>query len=111
MLASLISYKISMVDVDLNQANDEVEEGGATPIDDEDGSDDKSNSSSDNNSSDSGHDDDDSSTNSESNSSRDYDTLYNGNDWGEPPSDREDEDADLFYKEYDDDIDYYDKDI
>ncbi|KAL0011158.1 hypothetical protein SO802_006266 [Lithocarpus litseifolius] len=95
------------------KANDEVEEGGTTPIDDEDGSDDKSDSSSDSNSSDNGHDDDDddSSTNSESNSSGDYDTPYNGNDWGEPPSDREDEDSDLFYEEYDDDVDYYDKDI
>ncbi|KAK9986372.1 hypothetical protein SO802_031323 [Lithocarpus litseifolius] len=34
-----------------------------------------------------------------------------GNDWGEPPSDREDEDADLFYEEFDDDVDYYDQDI
>ena len=30
---------------------------------------------------------------------------------GEPPSNREDEDADLFYKEYDSDVDYYDEDI
>ncbi|KAL0015378.1 hypothetical protein SO802_002447 [Lithocarpus litseifolius] len=30
---------------------------------------------------------------------------YSGNDWGEPPSDREDEDTDLFYE------DYYDQDI
>ena len=30
---------------------------------------------------------------------------------GEPPSDREDEDAELYYEEYDDDVNYYDKDI
>ena len=30
---------------------------------------------------------------------------------GKPLSEREDEDADLFYKEYDSDVDYYDQDI
>ena len=35
----------------------------------------------------------------------------NGNDWGEPPSDREDEDEGRYYEDYDDDIDYYDGDI
>ena len=40
-----------------------------------------------------------------------YDSPYNGDDWGEPPSDREDKDADLFYEEYDDEVDYYGQDI
>lgn len=48
---------------------------------------------------------------SDDNSSRSYDSPYNGDDWGEPHSDREDEDADLFYEEYDSDVDYYDEDI
>ena len=30
---------------------------------------------------------------------------------GEPPSDKEDEDAELYYEEYDDDVDYHNKDI
>ncbi|XP_050254146.1 uncharacterized protein LOC126700169 [Quercus robur] len=90
--------------------NDEDEEEGTSPSDDEDGSEDKSDSSSNNNSSDSGHDDDDSITNSDDNS-RSYDSSYNGNDWGEPPSDREDEDEDLFFEEYNSDVDYYDEDI
>ena len=93
------------------RANDEDKERGAAPSNDEDGSDYKSDSSSDSNSSDSGPDDDGSSTSSESNNSRDYDSQHSGNDWGEPPSDREDEDAYLFYEEYDDDVDYYDEDI
>ncbi|KAK9993608.1 hypothetical protein SO802_023311 [Lithocarpus litseifolius] len=75
------------------RAHNEDEEKGAAPSDDENGSEDKSDSSSDNNSSDGGNDDDDSSTNSE------------------PPNDREDEDADLFYEEYDSDVDCYDQDI
>ena len=93
------------------RANDEDEEGGIAPSDDEDRSDDKSDSSSDNSSNDSGPNDDDSSTDSNDNSSRSYDSPYSGDDWGEPPSDREDEDADLFYEEYDSDVDYYDEDI
>ena len=68
-------------------ASDGDEEGGTTPSDDEDGSEDKS---------DSGHDDDDSNTNSDDNNSRSHDSPYSGDDWGEPPSDREDENADLF---------------
>ena len=48
---------------------------------------------------------------SDDNSSRSYDSPCSGDDWGEPPSDREDEDADLFYEEYDSDMDYYDEDI
>ena len=93
------------------RANDEDEERGVAPSDDEDEIDDKSDSSSDSNSSDNGHDDNENSTDSESNTSRDYDSQYSGNDWGEPPSDREDEDVDLFYEKYDDDVDYYDEDI
>ena len=95
------------------RTNNEDEEGGAAPSDDKDGSDDKSDSSSDSNSNnnDSGHDDDDSSTDNESDSSRDYNSLYSGSDWGEPLNDREDKDADLFYEEYYNDVDHYDKDI
>ena len=66
---------------------------------------------SDNSSSDSGHGDDDSNSDSESNNSENYDSQYSCNNWGEPPSDREDEDTDLYYEEYDDDVDYYDEDI
>ncbi|KAK9997816.1 hypothetical protein SO802_017419 [Lithocarpus litseifolius] len=68
-------------------------------------------SSSDSGSNDNGHDDDDSSTNSDDSNNRSYDSPYAGDDWGEPSSDREDEDADLFYEEYDSDVDYYDQDI
>ena len=88
------------------RANNGDEKGGTTHSDDEDGSEDKTDSSSDNNSNDSGHDDDDSNTNSDNNS-RSYDSLYSRDDWGEPPSDKEDEVADLFYEEYDNDVDYY----
>ena len=87
------------------------EEGGTASNDDKDGSEDRSDSSSDNNSSNSGHDDDDSSTNNNDNSSRSYDSPYSGDDWGKPPSDREDENANLFCEEYDSDVDYYDQDI
>ena len=92
------------------RANDGDEEKGITPSDDEDGSEDKSNSSSDSSSNDSGHDDDNSSNDSDDNNSRSYDNLYSGDDWGEPPSDREDEDADQFDEEYDNDVDYYNED-
>ena len=78
------------------RAYDEDKERGVAPSDDDDRSDDKSDSSSDNSSSDSGHDDDDkSNSDSESNNSEDYDSQYSGNDWGEPFSDKEDEDADI----------------
>ena len=70
-----------------------------------------SDSGSDSSSSDSGHGDDDNNSDSESNNNEDYDSQYSGNNWGEPPSDKEDEDADLYYEEYDDDVDYYDEDI
>ena len=93
------------------RASDGDEEGGTTPSDNEDESEDKSDSSNDNNNSNGGHDDDDNNANSDDNNSRSYDSPYNGDDWGKPPSDREDEDADLFYEEYDSDVDYYDKDI
>ena len=86
-------------------------ERGEAPSDDEDGSKDKSDSSSDGNSSDSGYDDDDNSTNSDDNNSRSYNSQYNGDDWDEPPCDREDKDAYLFYEEYDSDVDYYDHNI
>ena len=92
------------------RANDGDEEGGTSLSGDEDGSKDKSDSSSDSSSSGSGHDNDNSSTDSDDNS-RSYDSPYSGDDWGEPPNDREDEDPDLFYEEYDSDVDYYDQDI
>ena len=65
------------------RANDGDGEGGTTLSDDDDGSEDKSNSSSDSRSNDSGHNDDDSNTNSDDNN-RIYDSLYSGDDWGEP---------------------------
>ena len=79
------------------RANDEDEEEGAAPNDDEDESNDKSDSSSDSCSNDS-RDDDDSSTDSDDNNSKSYDSPYSGDDWGEPFSDREDVDPDLFYE-------------
>ena len=87
------------------RANDEEEEGGTTPSDDEDGSEDKSDSNSDSSSNDSGPNDDNSNTDSDDNSNKSYDSLYSGNDWGKPPSDRENEDVDLFYEEYDSNLD------
>ena len=92
------------------RANDEDEEGVVAPNDDEDESNDKSDSSNDSSSNDSGE-DDDSSIDSDNNNSKSYDSPYNGDDWGEPPSDREDEDADLLCEEYDSDVDYYDGEI
>ena len=93
------------------RVNDEDEEGGEALSDDDESSNSESDSSSDNNSSDNGHGDDNSDSDSESNNSEDYDSQYSGNDWGEPLSDREDEDDGLYYEEYDDDVDYYDEDI
>ncbi|KAK9989044.1 hypothetical protein SO802_029283 [Lithocarpus litseifolius] len=92
------------------RANNGDEKGGTSPSDNEDGSEDKSDSSSESSSNNSGHDDDDSSTNRDDNS-RSYDSPYSGDDWGEPPNDREDEGADLFYEEYNSDVDYYDQDM
>ena len=75
------------------KVNDEDEEWGAAPSDDEDGSEDKSDSSSDNNNNDIGPNDDDNNIDSDVNSGKSYDSPFNGDDWGEPPSDREDEDT------------------
>ena len=93
------------------KANNEDEEGGAALSGDNEGSDAESDNSSNNSSSDSGHGGDDNNSDSESNNNKYSDSQYNGNDCGEPPSDKKDEVADLFYEEYDDDVDYYDKDI
>ena len=93
------------------RTNDEKEEEGGAPSDDDEGSDAESDSSSGSSSSDNGHDDNDSNSDSENNNSEDYDSQYSGNDWGEPLSDREDEDTQIYYEEYDDDVDYYDEDI
>ena len=76
------------------EARTSNEEGGEGPSDDHEGSSNKSDSSSDS-SSDSGDIKDDSNSNSESNNSEDYSC----NDWGEHPSDREDEDVGLFYED------------
>ena len=92
------------------RANNKDEEGRATPSDDDNESDDKSDSS-DNSSNDNGHDDDDNIIDCDDNNNRSYDSPYSGDDWGEPPCDGEDEDAYLFYEEYDSDVDYYDEDI
>jgi len=54
---------------------------------------------------------DDSSTNNDDNSNRSYDSPCSGDDWGEPSSEREDEDVDIFYEKYDSDVDHYDQDI
>ena len=51
-------------------------------------------------------------SNSEGSNSEDYDSRYSGNDKGEPPRDREEEDAGAFYEDNSyDDVDYYDEDI
>ena len=93
------------------RTNDEDEEGGEAPSDSDKGSNSKSGSS-DSSNSDDGDGKDDSNSDSESNKSEDYDSQYSGNDWGEPPSDREDEDVGPFYEDHsDDDVDYYDGDI
>ncbi|KAK9997796.1 hypothetical protein SO802_017399 [Lithocarpus litseifolius] len=93
------------------EARTSNEEGGEAPSEDHEGSSTRSDSSSDS-SSDSGDRNDDSNSASESNNSEDYVSQYSGNDWGEPPSDREDEDVGLFYENRsDDDVDYYDGDI
>ncbi|XP_030936473.1 uncharacterized protein LOC115961677 [Quercus lobata] len=85
--------------------SDEDEKGGEAPSDD----DESSNNKSDSNSSSSGNDEDNS--DSESDSSEDYDNQYSGNDWGKPPSDREDKDEGPFYEDdSNNDVDYYDGD-
>ena len=83
------------------KTSDKEEEGGETPSDDDDeGSNSKSDSSSDSSSNDSRDSKDDSDSDSGSNNNEDYDSQYSGDDWGAPPSDREDND-----------VDYYDGDI
>ena len=80
------------------RASDEYEKEGEPPSNDDEGSNNESDSSSD-----SGDGEDDSNSDNESNDSEDYDSQYSGNDWGEPPSDREYEDDGLYYEDYDDD--------
>ena len=71
-----------------------------------------SDNSSDSSSSDDKDSDDDSNIDSESDNSEGYDSQYSGNDWGEPPSDKEDEEVGPFYEDHsDDDLDYYDGDM
>ena len=98
------------------RTDDENDEGGEAPSDDNEGIDSKDDNSSGNNSDDSedsnygdnsGDDNDNEGSNSE-----DYDSRDSGNDSGEPPSDKEDEDARAFYKDnFDDAMDYYGGDI
>nr|XP_023873312.1 uncharacterized protein LOC111985901 [Quercus suber] len=83
--------------------DDEDKEGGKALNDDDESSD---NSSSD--SGDSG--DNNSSSDSDSNSSEDYDSQYNGNDRGEPPSDRED-DIEVEDEDIENDVEVEDEDI
>ena len=94
------------------KTNDEDEEGGEAPSDDDEGSDNKSDSSHDSSSSNIRDSEDDNNNDSDSNSSDGYDSQYSGNDWGEPLSDREDEDVGHFCENhFNDDVDYYDGDI
>ena len=96
--------------------DDENDEEGDAPSDDDEGSGSEDDNNGDNNSDDSGNSDsrDNSSNHSDSkrSSSEDYDSQDSGNDKGEPPSDREDEDAVSFYEDhFDDDVDYYNEGI
>ena len=84
------------------RTSDEDKEVGEAPSDDDEGSSSKSDSGSDS-SSDSGDSKDDSNIDSESNNSEDYDSQYGGDEWGEPLSDRNDENVGLFYKDRSDD--------
>ena len=94
------------------KTSDEDEEGGEAPSNDDKSSNSKSDSSSNDSSSDSGNDEDDSTSDSESKNNEGYDRQYIGNDWGQPLSDRKDEDVGPFYENYsDNDVDYYDGDI
>ncbi|KAK4597078.1 hypothetical protein RGQ29_014899 [Quercus rubra] len=94
------------------RTSDEDEEGGEAPSDSDEGNNSKSDSSSDSSSSDDGDSEDDSNSDSESDNSEGYDSQYSDNDWGEPPSDRKDEDVGPFYEDYfNDNIDYYDKNV
>ena len=82
------------------RTDDENEEGGEAPSDDDEGSNSESNNNGDSNSSDSGDNGDNNSNDSDSekSSSEDYDNQDSGNDRGELPSDREDEDRGSFVK-------------
>ena len=94
------------------RTSDEDKEGGKAPSDDDKGSNSKNDSSSDSSSSDNGDGEDDNNNDSNSNNSKDYDSQYSDNDWGEPPSDREDEDVRPFHEDHsNDNVDYYDGDI
>ena len=94
------------------RTSDEDEKGGEALSNDDNGSNSKSNSSSDSSSSGNGDSKDDSNSDSESNNSENYDSQYSGNNWCEPPNDREDEDVGPFYEDHsNDDVDYYDRDI
>ena len=94
------------------RTSDEDEEGGKAPSNDDESSNSKSDSSSNDSNKDNGNGKDDSNNDSESNNSEGYNRQYSGNDWGEPLSDREDEDVGPFYENYsDNDVDYYDGDI
>ena len=86
--------------------SDEDKEGGKATSDDNESSNSMSDSNSDSTNSDNGNGEDD------NNSSKGYDSQYSGNDWDEPPSDREDEAVGPFYEDYsDNDVDYYNGDI
>ena len=92
------------------RTSNEDEERGEAPSDDDECNN-KSDSSSDSSSSGNGDSKDDSNSDSESNNSEDYDSQYSGNDWGKPPSNREDEDVGPFYEDhFNDDVDYCDGD-
>ena len=94
------------------RTSDEDKGGGKAPSDDDEGSNNKNDSSSDSNSSDTRDGEDDNNSYSDSNNSEDYDSQDSGSDWGEPPSDREDEDVGLFYEDHsNNDVDYYHRDI
>ena len=94
------------------RTSDENEEGGEAHSDDDEGSNSKNDSSSDSSSIDNGDGEDDNNNDTDSYNSEDYDSQYSGNDWGEPPSDREDEDVRPFHKDHsEENVYYYDGDI
>ncbi|KAK9986288.1 hypothetical protein SO802_031239 [Lithocarpus litseifolius] len=93
------------------RTSDEDKKGEEAPSDDDEGSNSKSDGSNDSCSNDDGDGEDHSHSDSESNNGEDYDSQYSGNDCGEPPSDRENEDEGPFYEDhFDDNMDYYDGD-
>ena len=94
------------------RTDNENDEGGEVPSDDDEGSGSEDDNSGDNNSDDSGDSYGGNNTSnhsdSEGSSSENYDSQDSGNNKGEPPNDRVDEDAVSFYEYYfDDDVDYY----